>query len=256
MIKKRYLFICIIFALFFTGCSNPESIENDVNTTENMQESDVAIEIETALSKNHVEIDVDEGPEGTFYTVPMYFQQEFENVEFRHLNVSESGNLITCLAMLDSYYDGSFVTPDLFLEKYKDFFNSDGTYDAKLLMEKVAENNNYNVTEVPLNPYTLEQYVRDNNVPVLVHINHASIYGQNSSYIIITEITDDGQLMVRDPNKSNVEKYATTLENGETIYNSFDFFFSAGKDATAYIIGMGYYEIEEEQVYEEFEIAN
>ena len=129
--------------------------------------------------------------------------------------------------------------------------NEDGTYDARSLIEAVAQNNELMVTEAELNPYTLEQYVRDNYEKALVHINHPSIYGEGSSYIIITEITNDGNLIVRDPNYYNIESYATILDNGETIYDSFEFFFAAGKDATVYLIGGGYYEIEEEPVYEE-----
>ena len=49
----------------------------------------------------------------------------------------------------------------------------------------------------------------------------------------------DGQLYVRDPNKDNIKLYAQTEEGGETIYNSFDLVFSAGSNATIYVLGGG-----------------
>lgn len=245
--KKYHVFLLVVMiGMCCVGCSDKSyEVVEETETTEIDNKSDVIINIDNSITKNHVDMTIDEGPEGTFYTVPMYFQQEFENVEFGRLNASENGNLITCLSMLDSFYASDYITPDEFVEKYKSYISEDGEYTPDEIINAVATGNNRVMTKVPLDVYTLKQYVKDYYLAVLVHINHASIYGEDSSYLIITDITDDGKLIVRDPNKSNIDKYATIRDGGETIYETFDFFLAAGRNATVYVLGGGVYEIEE-----------
>lgn len=194
---------------------------------------------------NYIEIKVDEGPEGTFYTMPMYYQKDFADTVKGELNIATNGNLITCLAMMDSQYSADYITPDRFLEKYSEYIEQNGSYEKYVLIKAVAENNDRVLTVEPLDVLKLPVYLEDYDLNVLVHINHPSIYGRNSAYIVVTGITEDGNLYVRDPVYSNRKDYATIYDDGETVYSSFDFFLEAGSDATVYIMGGGEYVFEE-----------
>ena len=241
MIKKiRLLSLAICVAVLFVGCGDkkvPASTETE--STENQTETETTEEDKWTHKNNHVKLSVSDGPEPIFHTVPMYFQQEFLKVENEAFNVAKQGGLITCLSMLDSFYECTFNTPDIFMEKYKEYFREDGTYNAEELISAVARNNYRKMYKFPFTVDNLAEYVGTHRYAVLVHINHPSIYGNSSSYIIVTGITMDGQLYVRDPNKDNIKLYAQTEEGGETIYNSFDLVFSAGSNATIYVLGGG-----------------
>lgn len=200
----------------------------------------------TLQQYNYIQIEVDEGPEGTFYTMPMYYQKDFKHISRGSLNIAENGNLITCLSMMDSQYSADYITPDKFLDKYKDFITDEGAYDKESLIRAVAEQNNRILTIEPLDVLKLPVYLETYNLNVLVHINHPSIYGDSSSYIVLTGITEDGNLYVRDPIYTNRKNIAKVYENGETVYSSFELFLEAGSDATVYVMGGGEYEFEEE----------
>jgi len=145
-------------------------------------------------------------------------------------------NLINRLLEYKQYKDVT-STLKILEERRSEFYTKSPSdlreYTPDEIINAVATGNNRVMTKVPLDVYTLKQYVKDYYLAVLVHINHASIYGEDSSYLIITDITDDGKLIVRDPNKSNIDKYATIRDGGETIYETFDFFLAAGRNAVS-----------------------
>ena len=236
--QKKVKSLCVLLGaiVMFVGCGDNVSAPADTEkSTEVFQTEEAGME----HPKNHVEISYSDGEETIFHTVPMYFQQEFYEIEIGAFNVAKNGNLITCLSMLDSFYECDFVTPDMFIEKYKDYIRENGTYDADELISAVATENNRKMYKFPFTAENLAEYVGTYRYAVLVHINHPSMYGNSSSYIIVSGITMEGQLYVRDPNKDNIKNYAIVEESGETIYDAFSLVFSAGSDATIYVLGGG-----------------
>lgn len=261
MKKIKLIIILSILSFSLIACNKGTEREDVVSKEEILMDAEYGIEgdaepVVELHEYNYIEIDIDRGPEGTFYTMPMYYQKDFEDIQMGDLNIAKNGNLITCLSMMDSQYSADYITPDKFLEKYSMYINEDGSFDKVALIQAVAENNYRKLTIESLDVLKLPVYLETYQLNVLVHINHPSIYGDNSAYMVITGITPEGNLYVRDPIYKNREEYATVTEQGETVYSSFDFFLEAGKDATVYVMGGGEYDFEQEEYKDISELGN
>lgn len=244
MKKTKAMSIVVVLAMcVFTACGNNKDVLN--GQTEELQTENIN-NCNENKQMSHIEV-ITDGPEEYFHTVPMYYQQDYGNVCYGENTIAESGNLITCLSMLDSLYKSEYITPDVFVEDYSQYICPEGVISPESLINAVAQGNGRKLYKTPLKAKNLPYYVIENRLAVLVHIPHSSIYGQNSSYIIITDIDEEGNIVVRDPNKYNIEQYGEVKDSGETTYSPFEFMFEAGENAILYILGGGVYEIEEDE---------
>lgn len=239
--KKILVFFCII-SITLSGCGSSNKEKNHEETEISKEEMEVdnensGIEVEKISDEamyGHIEVEVSKGPGKEFLTVPMYYQQDYESVELGDSNVAKTGNLVTCLSMIYSYYSYDYKTPDVFMRDYESYISNSGTVDKKVI-EKMAMD-----TGVSCEKMTFElSYVADvlNNAGgiILVRIDHPSKFCKASTWLILTGADSEGNVSVRDPDMTNIKKFAFMTEDGETWYDSFSLCEAIGDNAIMYV---------------------
>lgn len=228
--KRKLLLLLLLSSVYLCACGNTKTEQSrftELNDSISTESSTISGE-----EFNHITMRYADGPELKFDTMPMYFQQDFSDIPYQGASIAEKGGLITCLAMLDSYSRQEFVSPDLFIASYSDFNDADDTFLDTL--QKYANMNDLELCTEALNINQLAEQINVNMYPVLIYIPHESIYGKECSFIIIYKATAEGNLIVRDPNKNNIDEYAEYDINGETIYDADTFILAASKSAIMY----------------------
>lgn len=194
----------------------------------------------------YVNVAPDNSPYKRFTKMPLYYQQDFVDVPFGLSNVGERGSLITCLAMIDSYYQSDYITPDVLLGRMN---ASNSVHPSKdTLIQSFCEYGAYNASQEHFDISVIAEEVVVNYNIALIRIPHTSIYGETSSYIIVTGATEDGDLIIRDPNKNNQVLYCGYTSFGEPIYMTESVVISASSSAELYIFsqkGATYEELSE-----------
>lgn len=202
--------------------------EDVINTEEVTNTESTLADTDDILS--HINVDRGNGPEGELLKIPLYYQQDYIDVPYNNGTIATNGNLITCLSMLDSFYNFDFITPDSYLDTY----DVNGITGEDLINE-FAEHNNREVIKYSFDAETLGFFLVNERREVLVHITHPSIYGSTSSYIIVTTCTADGMLCVRDPNQWNIDNYAIFSYDEEFLYDPTVFCEQASSSSEMYV---------------------
>ena len=174
------------------------------------------------------------GETGEYYVLncPNYYQQDYKDIAFGDSTIGEQGNLLTCLASLETFYLTKDVNPETFVGVHSE----DCLQGVKTLNKNsIREYSEYFGTALDVQSYdfdTMAKYVKRYSAKVLIHVPHASALGKQSSYFLITGITKDGFVVV-DPNKENL-KYAHDSEDGY-IYDPLFISLVCGKSSEMYI---------------------
>ena len=216
-------FMCC--SLLFVGCGKEE--EPEVHTISEMSE-DTKDEDDTWYKME----------DGSFMVVPNMFIQDYEDVKIsKKYTVAEKGQLITCLSMIDSFWNGKTVTPDKFIKEYKSYIKSDGSCDIDAISEEIMKDDSMTYEKMDFDAMIMSEKISKNQAVVLLEICHNSIYGKGKSYMIITGIAEEGYACVRDPNKWNNDNLASQYKTDmdETLYPLTEVLASAGNDSTMYI---------------------
>lgn len=180
--KRFFNFICILTAI----CLTLGSMAVPVNAQENDNESKV------------------------YEEVPQYFQDDYPHTGYGNGTVGTSGCGITCLAMVASYLSDTEYLPD---ELAKRFGGLGG--GNMLRMEKASNSLDipsyekiYNWDEV------MEALDRGNVLIALMDEN--SLFTDSQHFIVLTGLTDNGRILVNDPNKENYsdQTLLSGFENG------------------------------------------
>ena len=219
--------IVILAILLFAKNKFYSTSEENIELEES---SEILLE-DTGASLSHINVERGNGPEGELLKLPLYYQQDFDDIPYNTGTIATDGNLITCLSMLDSFYNCDFITPSNYLDTY----NVSGLIGEDLIAE-FGEHNNRQVLKFAFDAETLGFFLVTERREVLVHITHPSIYGTTSSYVIITTCTADGKLCVRDPNEWNIDNYATySYNDDEPLYDPTVFCEQASGTSEMYI---------------------
>lgn len=227
MKKQIALFLAVVSFLSLTGCGKSQEQTNETET----EKEHITFETETleqlsGLSSCHNLVSYEDGPETKFSTYPLYYQQDFPNTAFEKSTVAVSGSLITCVAMIESFYKSAYISPDILLNNYPELVSC----NSEDIMDKIAEENNLLVKEQPFDIYDLADYLVTEKWPVILEIPHASAFGKGTSYILLVGTTAEGNLIVRDPNEDN-KGFQISNNYGETIYTATSVIVEAGENS-------------------------
>ncbi len=181
------------------------------------------------------EINSDEDENDSFDIVPIYYQNDYSDIQFDDGTIASKGNLVTCLAMLESYYSGKEITPETFIDEH----SSDCSRGIKGLnsasITKYVDSYGLELIEANFDFSKACEHIKKYQAKVLLKIPHNSIFGKGTSYIILTGISDKG-FIVRDPNKNNINIYGKKINEAEYIYDAYLISIAASNSSKMYIM--------------------
>lgn len=141
--------------------------------------------------------------------VPRFFQNDYPDDLYGSGTVENNGCSVTCLAMVATAMTGHLYTPDELAYYFGGWAENNiqrlemGSEAMKLPFRK-AENADSVWPALKEGKY------------VIVLMNQKSIFTSSQHFILITGLSEDGKIMVNDPNRSNYSNYRTAngLKNG------------------------------------------
>ena len=211
--------ILIIIAVAAQPSSQPDPIISETEPTETVTipvtepeipETTVAPTTEpTEVTEPETEPEtepVETVPERIHYEeVPLYFQNDYPNDRFGRGTIESHGCSITSLAMVASYMTGHEYLPDELAE----YFGGYGQNN----MQKLE----YGSTKLQLpwkkakNVHEVIAALKEGKLAILL-MNENSLFTDNSHFIVVTGINEDGLYTIHDPYKPNYEVWG--LEQG------------------------------------------
>ena len=153
----------------------------------------------------------DDFPQPVKYTdVPLYNQLDYDNTPYGDYGtVATHGCGVTCLAMVTSYLRNEAYLPS---EAAKDF-GAYNTHNGSLwrLFEESAEPLGLKVSDRTWDQEEVMAALE--NGQVVVSLQSTGLFTGGGHYIVLTGLTEEGNILVNDPNGRNYAK-SETLENG------------------------------------------
>lgn len=150
--------------------------------------------------------------ENNFYLeVPLMYQTDYPHVPYDTDNVAASGCGISSLAMVATYLKDTKYTPEDLAIKY-----NDRGADNTLRME-------YGIKDLGLKPKKTHDFdelikgLKKGKVAIVL-VSSASTFTQVGHFLVATGMTEDGKILINDPNKNNY--YRDELKEG--YENGFD----------------------------------
>lgn len=149
----------------------------------------------------------------TIDEVPLYNQHDYNTPFGNRGTISSSGCGVTCLAMVATYLlDDPTLTPDLFGEVFGKYHGSCGS-SWKLFTEAAEVLGLGEVKQVfDWNSGKVEAALR--NGSLVISNQRAGVFTEGGHYILLTGITEDGKILVHDPNGKNYKRLRDGFENG------------------------------------------
>ncbi len=155
-------------------------------------------------------------PPGEF---PLYDQNDYKGVPFGSGDVASSGCGITCAAMVISAYTGMEITPDILANEY----NIRGVSNAQRMEEAlngygIVNANNWRAEgtfDEGVNTYhydDVKQKISEGYTAIIL-MNEGNFTGAGH-FVLATGVTDDGRLIIQDPNGNNYRKGDSVLNDG------------------------------------------
>lgn len=238
---KKYLSLTLLVMCLVTGCSSNKSTSvnnNEICNTETPETSTQKENIPTVSSNVGITLD-SVGSEielqEEYYTeIPAFYQTDYSDIPFGTSTIGESGNLLTCLSMIESYVTYKTVTPDMFVQIHEDLCANGTNSLTEDSIYSLAKALNKTVTKESFEIENVTSYLLDRNGILLLHIPHNSIYGMSSSYLIITGLNENG-VEVRDPVRENIDTFANSNYNKPT-YSIYDLCIAASTDSIIYVL--------------------
>lgn len=132
--------------------------------------------------------------------VPLYFQNQYPDVRYGSGSVATSGCSITSLAMVASYMTDHLYSP----AELADYFGG-SAYSNMARLEAASD-----ALQLPwkkaINWHESLQALKDGKV-VIALVEEASVFTESQHFIVLTGMTDDGKILVNDPNLSNYARW-------------------------------------------------
>ena len=150
--------------------------------------------------------------ERTEYTeMPVYYQNHYSQILYGTGTVASNGSSITSLAMVATFFTGYSYTPDVLARWFAAKATDDAarlTYacDALKLPYETSEDWEETFRQLKKGKYVIAQ------------MDETSMFTTSSHFLVLTGLTEDGKLLVADPQLSNTvnevlnAKYLTGFE--------------------------------------------
>jgi len=217
MFKRIFsLMIAIVMiASFMSSCAVEENATEHAATTEEITEKNPAAEPEMKPNQTEpIETEpIETEPEKTKFVyveriseVPLYNQLDYYQTIYGDSTVARSGCGITCYAMILTYLLDREILPDELAPMYHRY-KVDGGSSYALFLETQEEwggtvENVY--WEDAWNGKLMEAL--ENGQPVIANVYGDSCFTDDGHFIVLYGLTEDGRILVRDPNGSNYNK--------------------------------------------------
>lgn len=168
------------------------------------------------LIKRELVKEVEKPTEVVYEKVPLYLQTDYpDNPYGNYGTIASHGCGITSLAMVATYLTDIEYTPVVLAEQFGHYNTPRGSYwslfkdSAKILeLGRVKQTSDWSEVYNALK----------NNQVVIAVVGSDSIFTSSGHYIVLAGLTEDGKIIVNDPNGRNYKKVVLSegFENGFT----------------------------------------
>ena len=235
MVKK--IIIILMAVLMLASCANTNVIDEPTEYTEiaisaeatevfeyeseeTIETEDTVDAIETELEEvcaNH-ESSKDETETAVVSEVPKYNQLDYYYVPYGNYGtVCSHGCGITCLAMVATYLlDDPTMTPDV-LAKQFGHYNTEWGSAWGLFIDSAAILGLGEVRQVHDWTQGIEEALRNGSLVISNQMN--GVFTNGGHYILLVGMTEDGKVMVHDPNGANWNSNTYMMDGFENGFN-------------------------------------
>lgn len=142
--------------------------------------------------------------------VPLYYQTDYPDVRYGSGTIATSGCSVTCLAMVATSLTKHMYLPD-------ELANWFSTYNSLNHIDKME----YMSDQLQLpwkraeNFHVAWQAMQEGKI-VIALMDEKSLFTSGQHFIVWTDITEDGKVLVNDPNRNNYDQWnlKNAFENG------------------------------------------
>lgn len=158
-------------------------------------------------------------------SVPLYNQLDYANVEYGCCGtVASHGCGITSLAMVSTYLLDTDITPDELAIKFGKYNTEKGS--AWVLFEDSAKVLRLNLQERTSSTKKVIEALENNQV--VIALQKPGLFTTGGHFIVLVGLTEDGKIIVNDPNGANYTKNRTLINGFKNGFNESDVFENGG----------------------------
>ena len=162
----------------------------------------------------------------TIDKVPLLNQLDYPHVDYGEFGtIASHGCGIVSLAMVASYLTDAYVDPVNLAQKYGNYNTEAGS--QRIIFKAVAEDLGINLVDsgTPQGEYYTWEEAKSalEEGKVIICGQSKGVFTGGGHFIVLTSLTEDGKVMVNDPNGYNWMKYPDEFNNGfteEQIYEN------------------------------------
>lgn len=147
-----------------------------------------------------------------FPEIPLYLQQDYPGVMFGGFLLRTNGCGITTMAMVASYLSDELLTPPEMCRRYGGYSHRNGT-DGMIFVKEPPVMDFY-LVEKTYEPAKAWEGLE--NYHLVVSIQHKGYWTRGGHYIALQEITEDGNVRVRDSNIYNYVRVPAHVNDEHT----------------------------------------
>lgn len=147
-----------------------------------------------------------------FPEIPLYLQQDYPGVMFGGFQLRTNGCGITTMAMVASYLSDELLTPPEMCRRYGGYSHRNGT-DGMIFVKEPPVMDFY-LVEKTYEPAKAWEGLE--NHYLVVSIQHKGYWTRGGHYIALQEITEDGNVRVRDSNIYNYVRVPAHVNDEHT----------------------------------------
>lgn len=142
-------------------------------------------------------------------SVPLYNQLDYPDVRYGCCGtVASHGCGVTSLAMVASYLLDEELLPDEMAKQFGEYNTDEGSY--WVLFEDSAKELGLGFQERTANTNEVMEALR--NGQVVISLQHAGLFTGGGHFIVLVGLTEDGKIIINDPNGANYTKNNTMIE--------------------------------------------
>ena len=138
----------------------------------------------------------------SYSDVPLYLQTDYTDIRYGSGTIADSGCSVTCLAMVATYLTGHTYMPDELAEYFATFVSDNHMekleYMSDMLRLPWEKAENFHVA---LNA------LKEGKI-VVAMMNEKSLFTSGQHFIVWSGMTEDGKILVNDPNADNYGHWA------------------------------------------------
>ena len=147
-----------------------------------------------------------------FPEIPLYLQQDYPGVMFGGFLLRTNGCGITTMAMVASYLSDELLTPPEMCRRYGGYSHRNGT-DGMIFVKEPPVMDFY-LVEKTYEPTKAWEGLENHHL--VVSIQHKGYWTRGGHYIALQEITEDGNIRVRDSNIYNYVRVPAHVNDEHT----------------------------------------